>query len=103
MKKIKLTVASILLGGMSYAQCVSKTDLFCSCDSLTDREIAQVAYFYTANGLEETVLGLRAYIKSGDLPPELTQTYVDGLMSMLSKLEDINAGFIDCENCDEID
>lgn len=94
MKKIKITVAALLLGGMSYAQCTSNTDLFCSCDSLTDRQVASIAYIYTTSNLEDMVEGMRAQIKSGDMPPELTQLFVDGMMEMLSRLEDINAGFI---------
>ena len=31
------------------------------------------------------------------------EMYIENLVGLLSRLEDINAGYIDCENCDEID
>lgn len=109
MKKIKITVAALLLGGMSYAQCTSKTELFYSRDSLTHKQIANVAWIESVNTIEDMIEWMRWDIKTGAVEPEVGQSYVESLMSLLSRLEDINAGFIsepfarDCENCDEID
>jgi len=55
MKKIKLTVAALLLGGMSYAQCTSTTDLFCSCDSLNVQQISNIAYIESVNTVQDIV------------------------------------------------
>jgi hypothetical protein len=95
MKKIKITVAALLLGGMSYAQCTSKTDLFCSCDSLTIEQISNIAYIESVNTIEDMVEWMRWDIKTGAVEPEVGQSYVESLMSLLSKLEDINAGIIE--------
>jgi len=92
MKKIKITVAALLLGGMSYAQCTSKTDLFCSCDSLTIEQISNIAYIESVNTIEDMIEWMRWDIKTGDVEPEVGQSYVESLMSLLSRLEDINAG-----------
>jgi hypothetical protein len=35
---------------------------------------------------------MRWDIKTGDVEPEVGQSYVESLMSLLSRLEDINAG-----------
>ena len=92
MKKIKITVAALLLGGMSYAQCTSKTDLFCSCDSLTIEQISNIAYIESVNTIEDMIEWMRWDIKTGEVEPEVGQSYVESLMSLLSRLEDINAG-----------
>ena len=109
MKKVKITVAALLLSGMSYAQCFSNTDLFCSCDSLTHKQIANIAWIESVNSIEDMVEWMRWDIKNDEIRAEIGQSYVESLMSLLSRLEDINAGLVsepfarDCENCDEID
>ena len=95
MKKIKITVAALLLSGMSYAQCTSKTDLFCSCDSLTIEQISNIAYIESVNTIEDMIEWMRWDIKTGEVEPEVGQSYVESLMSLLSRLEDINAGIIE--------
>ena len=97
MKKVKITVAALLLSGMSYAQQVAN-------DSITKK----VAYIESVNTIEDMIEWMRWDIKTGAVEPEVGQSYVESLMSLLSRLEDINAGFITqpferCENCDEID
>ena len=97
MKKIKLTVSALLLGGMCYAQQIAN-------DSLTKK----IAYIESVNSIEDMIEWMRWDIKTGAVEPEVGQSYVENLMSLLSRLEDINAGFItkpfeQCENCDEID
>ncbi len=95
MKKIKITVAALLLGGMSYAQCTSNTDLFCSCDSLTDKQIANIAWIESVNSIEDMIEWMRWDIKTGAVEPEVGQSYVQSMIDLLSKLEDINAGIIE--------
>jgi hypothetical protein len=107
MKKIKITVAALLLGGMCYAQQSEKYhDLEGIATSNTFK--AQWAYVESVNTIEDMVEWMRWDIKTGAVEPEVGQSYVESLMSLLSRLEDINAGlitspFIECENCDEID
>ncbi len=95
MKKIKITVAALLLGGMSYAQCTSNTDLFCSCDSLTNKQIANIAWIESVNSIEDMIEWMRWDIKTGAVEPEVGQSYVQSMIDLLSKLEDINAGIIE--------
>ena len=97
MKKIKITIAALLLGSTCYAQQIAN-------DSLTKK----IAYIESVNTVEDMIEWMRADIKTGLVRAELGQAYVENLMSLLSRLEDINAGFItkpfeQCENCDEID
>ncbi len=97
MKKIKITVASLLLGGICYAQQVP-----------SDAQTRKIAYIESVNTIEDMIEWMRADVKTGAVRAEVGQSYVENLMSLLSRLEDINAGFItkpfeQCENCDEID
>ena len=107
MRKIKITVASLLLGGICYAQQSEKYhDLEGIATSNTFK--AQWAYVESVNTIEDMVEWMRWDIKTGAVEPEVGRSYVESLMSLLSRLEDINAGlitepFVSCENCDEID
>lgn len=97
MKKIKITVASLLLSGICYAQQVP-----------SDAQTRKIAYIESVNTIEDMIEWMRADVKTGAVRAEVGQSYVENLMSLLSRLEDINAGFItkpfeQCENCDEID
>ena len=92
MKKIKLTVAALLLGGMCYAQQVLN-------DSITKK----IAYIESVNDVEDMIEWMRWDIKTGAVAKGVGELYVQNMLNLLSKLEDINAGYIDCENCDEID
>lgn len=105
MKKIKLTVAALLLGGMSYAQCTSTTDLFCSCDSLSVQQISNIAYIESVNTIEDMVEWMHQDIQNEVIDKDYGEMYVQNMIDLLSKLEDINAMInpLDCENCDEID
>ena len=94
MNKIKLTVATLLLGGMCYAQVQVKDD------ALTKK----IAYIESKNTIEDMIEWMRWDIKTGAVQAEVGQSYVESLLSLLSRLEDINAGYVfDCENCDELD
>ena len=99
MNKIKLTVLTLLLGSMCYGQTQVKND------ALTKK----IAYIESKNTIEDMIEWMRADIKTGLVRAEVGQSYVENLYSLLSRLEDINAGYIskpfarDCENCDEID
>ena len=109
MKKIKITVAALLLGGMSYAQQVDLTHAYIDDVARSNTFKAQWAYTESVNTIEDMVEWMRWDIKTGAVKPEIGQSYVESLLSLLSRLEDINAGYIskpfarDCENCDEID
>jgi len=98
MKKIKITVAALLISSVGYSQRVLN-------DSITKR----IAYVESVNTVEDMIEWMRWDIKTGAVEPEVGQSYVESLLSLLSRLEDINAGYIsepfarDCQNCDEID
>mgnify|MGYP003113036589 FL=1 len=98
MKKIKITVAALLISSVGYSQRV-----------LNDSITKQIAYIESVNTVEDMIEWMRWDIKTGAVQAEIGQSYVESLLSLLSRLEDINAGFIsepfarDCENCDEID
>ena len=101
MNKIKLTVATLLLGGMCYGQ-----NPFGQVkdDALTKK----IAYVESVNTIEDMIEWMQADIKNGLVRAEVGQSYVENLYELLSRLEDINAGliiepFVECENCDEID
>ena len=94
MNKIKLTVAALLLGGICYGQVQVKDD------ALTKK----IAYIESVNTLEDMIEWMQADIKTGLVRAEVGQSYVENLYELLSRLEDINAGYVfDCENCDEVD
>ena len=98
MKKVKITVAALLISSVGYSQRV-----------LNDSIVKQIAYIESVNSIEDMIEWMRWDIKTGAVEPEVGQSYVESLMALLSRLEDVNAGFIsepfarDCENCDEID
>jgi hypothetical protein len=107
MKKIKITVAALLLGGMSYAQCVSTSDLYCSCDSLSADQIADIegistsntykaqwAYFESREAIEDIIEWMHSDIQDGRVQEDVGEIYLQNLIDLLSKLEDINAGLI---------
>ena len=107
MKKIKLTVATLLLGGMCYAQQSEKYhDLEGIATSNTFK--AQWAYFESVNTIEDIIEWMHSDIQDGRVQECVGELYLQNLIDLLSRLEDINAGlitepFIKCENCDEID
>ena len=97
MNKIKLTVATLLLGGMCYGQ---NPYAQVKDDALTKK----IAYIESVNTLEDMIEWMQADIKTGLVRAEVGQSYVENLYELLSRLEDINAGYVfDCENCDEVD
>ena len=93
MKKIKLTVAALLLGGICYGQTQVKND------ALTKK----IAYIESVNTIEDMIEWMNSDIDNGIIDQGYGEMYVENLIGLLSRLEDINAGYIDCENCDEID
>ena len=93
MNKIKLTVATLLLGGMCYGQVQVKDD------ALTKK----IAYIESKNTIEDMIEWMKSDIDNLVIDQEIGELYVQNMINLLSKLEDINAGFIDCENCDEVD
>jgi hypothetical protein len=93
MKKIKITVAALLLSGMSYAQQVAN-------NSVTKK----IAYIESVNTIEDMIEWMRSDIDNEVIDQEIGELYVQNMIDLLSRLEDINAGYIfNCENCDEID
>tara|TARA_R100001510_G_scaffold28698_1_gene25390 strand:- start:107 stop:388 length:282 start_codon:yes stop_codon:yes gene_type:complete len=93
MKKIKLTVLTLLLGGMCYSQTQVQND------SITKL----FAYIESVNTIQDMIEWMKSDIDSEVIDKDYGETYIENLVGLLSRLEDINAGYIDCENCDEID
>ena len=93
MKKVKITVAALLISSVGYSQRVLN-------DSITKR----IAYVESVNSVEDMIEWMRWDIKNDEIRAEIGQSYVENLYELLSRLEDINAGYVfDCENCDEVD
>jgi len=107
MRKIKITVAALLLGGICYAQQSEKYhDLEGIATSNTFK--ANWAYIESRNTIEDMVEWMHSDIQDGRVEQEVGELYLKNLIDLLSRLEDINAGlitepFVKCENCDEID
>jgi len=107
MKKIKITIAALLLGGMCYAQHSEKYhDLEGTLASNTFK--AQWAYVESVNTIQDMIEWMNSDIDNGIIDQGYGEMYVENLLDLLSRLEDINAGlitepFVSCENCDEID
>ena len=94
MKKIKLTVLTLLLGSMFYGQTQVKDD------ALTKK----IAYVESVNTIQDIIEWMHWDVENGQVGKEVGELYIKNLYSLLSRLEDINAGYVfDCENCDEID
>ena len=108
MNKIKLTVATLLLGSMCYAQQSEKYhDLEGALASNTFK--AQWAYVESVNTIHDMIEWMHSDIENEVIDKGYGEMYIENLIGLLSRLEDINAGLItepfelDCENCDEID
>ena len=107
MKKIKITIAALLLGGMCYAQQSEKYhDLEGTLASNTFK--AQWAYVESRATIEDIIEWMHSDIQDGRVQQCVGELYLQNLIDLLSRLEDINAGLITeplvkCENCDEID
>jgi len=84
MKKIKLTVLTLLLGGMCYGQNQVKND------SLTK----QIMYIESVNTIEDMVEWMKSDINNLVIDKEIGESYVQNMLDLLSKLEDINTGYI---------
>jgi len=93
MKKIKLTVATLLISGICYGQTQVKND------AITKK----IAYIESVNTIQDMIQWMQSDIEDKRIDKDYGEAYIKNLISLLSKLEDINAGYIDCENCDEID
>ena len=107
MKKIKLTVASVLLSGICFAQAQDEKVIIERTDQLE-----------VINTVEDMIEWMNSDIDNLVIDQEIGEAYVQNLQEVLFRVknrtilienEDINAGFIsepfarDCENCDEID
>jgi len=84
MNKIKLTVLTLLLGGMCYSQNQVKND------SLTK----QIMYIESVNTIEDMIEWMQSDIKNSIIDQEIGELYVQNMVDLLSKLEDINTGYI---------
>ena len=84
MKKIKLTVLTLLLGGTCYGQNQVKND------SLTK----QIMYVESVNTIEDMVEWMKSDINDLVIDKEIGELYVQNMLDLLSKLEDINTGYI---------
>ena len=84
MKKIKLTVLTLLLGSVCYSQNQVKND------SLTK----QIMYIESINTIEDMVEWMKSDINNLVIDREIGESYVQNMLDLLSKLEDINTGYI---------
>lgn len=84
MKKIKLTVLTLLLGSMCYGQTQVQND------SITKL----ISYVESKNTIEDVIEWMRWDIQEGKVNKEVGELYVQNMIDLLSKLEDINAGYI---------
>lgn len=84
MKKIKLTVLTLLLGGICYGQEQVKND------SLTK----EIMYIESVNTIEDMVEWMKSDINNLVIDREIGELYVQNMLDLLSKLEDINTGYI---------
>ena len=84
MKKIKLTVLTLLLGVVCYGQEQVKND------SLTKR----IMYIESVNTIEDMVEWMKSDINDLVIDKEIGELYVQNMLDLLSKLEDINTGYI---------
>tara|TARA_R100000951_G_scaffold109018_1_gene105715 strand:- start:435 stop:698 length:264 start_codon:yes stop_codon:yes gene_type:complete len=84
MKKIKLTVLTLLLGSMCYGQKQVKND------SLTK----EIMYIESVNTVEDMVEWMKSDINNLVIDKEIGELYVQNMLDLLSKLEDINTGYI---------
>ena len=89
MNKIKLTVAAFLLCGASYAQCTSGVTKVEN-DSITKR----FAYVESVNTIEDMIEWMRWDIDNLVIDQEIGQMYIDTMIDLISRLEDINAGYV---------
>tara|TARA_Y100000401_G_C8212457_1_gene169162 strand:+ start:247 stop:528 length:282 start_codon:yes stop_codon:yes gene_type:complete len=89
MNKIKLTVAAFLLCGASYAQCTSGITKVEN-DSITKR----FAYVESVNTIEDMIEWMRWDIDNLVIDQEIGQMYIDTMFDLISRLEDINAGYV---------
>jgi len=85
MKKIKITVATLLLGGMCYGQNQVEND------SLTK----QIMYIESVNDIEDMIEWMKSDIDNEVIDQEIGELYVQNMIDLLSKLEDINVGIIE--------
>ena len=92
MKRIKLTVLTLLLGGVCYGQCVleSRYSLKGKNDSLTKK----IMYIESVNTIENMVEWMKSDIDNLVIDREIGELYVENMLDLLSKLEDINTGYI---------
>ena len=87
MKKIKITVAALLLSGVCYAQSPVKQQQEENYVFIKNKDM-----HYLSMNVENMIDWIRADIKTNEVRPEVAQSYVESLTDLLSKLEDLNAG-----------
>lgn len=111
MKKIKITIAALLLGGMCYAQqSYEDFEEYHDIEGIATSNTfkAQWAYIESRATIEDVIEWMHSDIQDGRVQEDVGELYLQNLIDLLSRLEDINAGlitepFVKCENCDEID
>ena len=94
MKKIKITVAALLLGGMSYAQQVDYTSQYIDDVAMSNTFKAQWAHTESVNTIEYMVEWMRWDIKTGAVDKGVGELYIENMLNLISRLEDINAGYV---------
>ena len=89
MNKIKLTVAAFLLCGASYAQCTSGITKVEN-DSITKH----FAYVESVNTIEDMIEWMHWDIETGAVDKGVGELYIENMLNLISRLEDINAGYV---------
>lgn len=84
MKKIKLTVGALLLGGMCYSQCTDNSSEY---TMINKKELT-----YLSMSIQDLQQWIKSNVKTDDIPPEIGHQYILHLLDLESKLEDISNG-----------
>jgi hypothetical protein len=94
MKKIKLTIGALLITGVGFTT------------NPTSQPTKQELVREITIGIEDLIEFVKEDEFNGRMmTKELSDTYIQNLIDVLSKVEDLNTvdQYVDCENCDEID
>lgn len=84
MKKIKLTVTTLLLSGICYGQTQIKNDSI----------VKKVLYTESVNTIEDMIEWMKSDIDNQVIDKEIGELYIQNMIDLLSKLEDVNSGYV---------
>ena len=84
MKKIKLTVTTLLLSCICYGQTQIKNDSI----------VKKVLYTESVNTIEDMIEWMKSDIDNQVIDKEIGELYIQNMIDLLSKLEDVNSGYV---------